>query len=437
MRALPQRLLLRRLFDAAVARAQPSAVLAAHLPAPPRGRTLVLGAGKASAAMAAALEAAWPACAPLEGVVITRHGHTPPSYAAQQAAGLARIRVLEAGHPVPDAAGLTATQQLMAATRGLTANDLVIALISGGGSALLAAPLPGIQLTEWQAVQRALLLSGASIHEMNVVRKHLSAVHGGRLALHCHPARLLSLLISDVPGDDPGVIASGPTLPDPSTCADALRLCARLGVALPAAARAGLEGGAFESPKPDHPAFSNSDLRLVATPRASLQAAAERAREEGLTVHLLGDDLEGESREVAKVHAALARSVLRHGEPFASPCVLLSGGETTVSVTPGSACGCGGRAAEFALSLAISLAGHRGVHGLAADTDGIDGLSEHAGAFIDPDTLIRAQALGLQAPDFLQRHDAARFFEALGDTLSTGPTHTNVNDFRALWIGSS
>ena len=419
---------LRALFDCAVQRALPEHLLAAHLPAPPRGRTLVLGAGKAGGAMAAALDALWPASAPLSGLVITRYGHVPPAYRVRPG----RIEVVEASHPVPDAAGQAAAQRIVELTRGLSADDLVIALISGGGSALLSLPAPGLTLADKQAVNKALLASGAAIGEMNCVRKHLSAIKGGRLGALCAPAPVLTLAISDVPGDDPQVIASGPTVPDASTCADALAICRRHGITLPEAARLGLESGAFETPKPGDPGFAGHTLRLIATPMASLQAAAALARSAGLHAVVLSDEIEGESREVGKVHAALARSVALRGEPFARPCVILSGGETTVTVK-GSG-GRGGRASEFLLGCAIALQGQEGVHVLAADTDGIDGIEDNAGAIVTPTTLARAAALGLKADEMLARNDAYRFFEPLADLVVTGPTYTNVNDFRALLI---
>lgn len=429
------RVLLRALFDAAVARAQPQRVIAEHLPPPPdpgRGRTVVVGAGKAAAAMAAAVEALWPAQAPLAGLVVTRHGHVPPAVAARRG----RIEVVEAAHPVPDAAGLAAARRIAALLTGLGADDLVLCLVSGGGSALL--PLPAVELTleQVQALHRALLHSGAAIDEMNCVRKHLFALLGGRLALRCAPARVLTLAISDVPGDDPAVIASGPTVPDASTCADALAVVRRQGIALPAAARLGLESGALETPKPGDARYAGHALRLIATPRHSLQAAAALAREHGLAAQVLGDDIEGESREVGKVHAAIARAVARHGEPFAAPCVILSGGETTVTVRArgDAAPGRGGRAGEFLLGCALALQGEPRVHALAADTDGIDGVEDNAGALVAPDTLARATVLGLDARAHLDRHDAYGYFAALGDLVVTGPTHTNVNDFRALLV---
>ena len=422
------RAFLRALFNAAVERAMPGHVMAGHLPLPPAGRTRVIGGGKASGAMAAALDALWPADAPLEGLVLTRYKHTPPAYAAKPG----RIRVLEAAHPVPDEAGRRGAQQMLEAVRGLTADDLVIALVSGGGSALLSLPAAGLSFEDKQQINRALLASGASIDEMNCVRKHLSAIKGGRLAAACAPARVLTLLISDVPGDTPEVIASGPTLPDPSTCADALAIIDRYRISVPPAARAGLESGACETPKPGDARFDGHGVRMIATPQQSLEAAAALARQAGIAAHILSDEIEGESREVGKVHAALARAVARRGAPFARPCVILSGGETTVTVK--SKGGRGGRASEFLLGCAIALQAEPGVHVLAADTDGIDGIEDNAGAILSPDTLARAAALGLKPAEFLDRNDAYSFFHALGDLVVTGPTFTNVNDFRALLI---
>lgn len=423
------RALLRALFDAAVQRALPSAQIGEHLPLPPRGRTLVLGAGKAGGAMAAAVDAAWPRDHPLSGLVITRYGHVPPAYRARPG----RIEVVEAAHPVPDDAGRRATQRLAALTRGLTADDLVLCLISGGGSALLAMPAEGLTLEDKQAINKALLKSGAAIDEMNCVRKHLSAIKGGRLAAMCAPAQVVTLLISDVPGDAPEVIASGPTVPDPTSCADALAICRRYGLSLPPAARAGLEQWRFETPKPGDAIFKGHQVRMIATPQQSLEAAAALARSVGIGAHILSDQIEGESREVGKVHAALARAVARHGQPFAKPCVILSGGETTVTVREKTD-GRGGRASEFLLACAIALQGEAGVHVLAADTDGIDGIEDNAGAIVTPTTLARAAALGLKAGEHLDRHDAYHFFKPLSDLVTTGPTFTNVNDFRALLI---
>ena len=429
--SLDPRALLRQLYDVAVVRALPGEVLAAHLPPPPdpaRGRAVVLGAGKAGGAMAQALEAAWPADAPLSGLVITRYGHVPPGYRPR------RLEVVEAAHPVPDASGLAASERLLALTRGLTADDLVICLISGGGSALLSLPAPGLTLADKQAVNRALLASGAAIGEMNCVRKHLSAIKGGRLAAACAPARVLTLTISDVPGDDPAVIASGPTVADATTCADALGICQRYRIDLPDAARAGLVGGAFETPKPGDPRLAGHERVMLATPQMSLQAAADAARAQGLAVHILSDEIEGESRVIGGMHAALARAVQRHGQPFAPPCVILSGGETTVTVGHGAPAGQGGRATEFLLGCALALQGEPGIWALAADTDGIDGVGPHAGALLTPTSLARARALGLNAQALLDAHDSASFFAPLGDLLDTGPSFTNVNDFRAMLV---
>jgi hydroxypyruvate reductase len=423
---------LRALYDAAVARAQPAEVMAAHLPPPPPGRTLVIGAGKAGGAMAAAVDALWPAGAPLSGLVVTRYHHVPPAYQARQRTGAARIEVVEASHPVPDEAGLRAAARMLALVQGLGPDDLVLCLVSGGGSALLTQPAEGLHFEDKQRINQALLASGAAIDEMNCVRKHLSAIKGGRLATRCAPARVVTLLISDVPGDDPAVIASGPTVPDPSTCADALAILHRYGIAVPEAAQQGLATGAFETPKPGDAAFAGHAVAMIATPRQSLEAAAALARAAGLAAHVLSDEIEGESREVGKVHAALARSVARHGTPFAAPCVILSGGETTVTVRTRG--GRGGRAGEFLLGCAVALQGEARVHALAADTDGIDGIEDNAGALLAPDTLARARALGMKAAECLDRHDAYPYFQALGDLVVTGPTYTNVNDFRALLV---
>ena len=429
------RAFLEHLYGVAVRQALPRFTLGAFLPPPPApgGRTLVLGAGKAAGAMAQALEALWPADAPLSGLVVTRYGHTPP-----RPAGLVqRIEVAEAAHPVPDAAGQAAAERMLALTQGLSASDLVLCLVSGGGSALLTLPGEGLTLADKQRINQALLASGATIGEMNSVRKHLSRIKGGRLAAACAPARVVTLCISDVPGDDPSVIASGPTVPDASTCADALAILARYGIDVPPPVRAALQAGACETPKPGDPAFHGHAVHLIATPRQSLQAAATAARAAGLAAHVLSDDIEGESREVGKVHAALARAVVRHGQPFTRPCVLLSGGETTVTLRPqppGTPRGRGGRAGEFCLGLAQALQGAPGVWALAADTDGIDGVEDNAGAHVAPDTLARAQALGLRLSTHLDHNDACGFFQPLGDLFVTGPTHTNVNDFRALLI---
>ena len=428
----PQQFLL-DLYQRAVQRAQPLHSMAQYLPPPPKGRTVVLGAGKAGGSMAQALEALWPQDAPLSGLVVTRYGHIPP-----RPPGLAqRLEVVEAAHPVPDAAGLAAAERILALTQGLTADDLVLCLVSGGGSALLTLPADGMDLQDKQRINQALLESGAAIGEMNCVRKHLSRIKGGRLAAACHPAKVVTLTISDVPGDDPSVIASGPTVPDASTCAEALAILNRYQIPLPDSLRAALEDGALETPKPGDPRFAGHEVHLIATPQQSLDAAAEAAVAAGIAAHVLSDEIEGESREIGKMHAALARAVARHGSPFAKPCVILSGGETTVTIRPrqpGAAKGRGGRAGEFCMGLAQALQGQGGVWALAADTDGIDGVEDNAGARVAPDSLQRAAALQLRLSDHLDRNDAYGFFEALGDLVVTGPTHTNVNDFRAILI---
>lgn len=423
--------LLRKLLDAAVERAQPGVVLPTYLPPPPKGRTVVIGAGKASAAMARALQAHWPASAPLSGVVVTRYGHVPS--AIGQPAD--RITLREAAHPVPDAAGLLATQSLLAALQGLTADDLVIALMSGGGSALLAAPLSGWSLEGEQDLNRQLLRSGATISEMNTVRRHLSALKGGRLAQLCRPARLLTLAISDVPGDRLEDIASGPTVPDPSTCADALAVIERYRLSLPADLLARLHSGELETPKPGDASFAHDTAQLVATPQDMLHAAALCARQLGLAAHVLGDRLEGEAVSVGLAQAELALQVARgqHAQ-FKPPCVLLSGGETTVTLGSQSVPASGGRNRELLLAAAIALQGQPQVWMLAADTDGIDGSADAAGAIVSPDTLQRARAAGLDAQALLAAHESGRFFQTLGDAVVLGPTFTNVNDFRAVLV---
>ena len=431
--ATQPRQFLEHLYRAAVQRALPLHNMAAFLPTPPKGRTIVLGAGKAGGSMAHAVEALWPAGAPLEGLVVTRYGHVPP-----RPAGLKqRIEIVEAAHPVPDQAGLAAAQRILAMAHGLSADDLVLCLISGGGSALLTLPAEGLTLEQKQGVNRALLQSGASISEMNCVRKHLSRIKGGRLAAACAPARVLTLAISDVPGDDPSTIASGPTVPDATSCAEAVAILLRYGIEVPGAIMSLLEQGALETPKPGDALFDGHQVQLIATPQQSLEAATIAARAAGIEPHILSDEIEGESREVAKVHAALARAVAHRGEPFARPCVILSGGETTVTVKQqpqGTTRGRGGRAGEFCLSLAIALQGQAKVWALAADTDGIDGVEDNAGAFVTPDTLQRAGSHGLKAEAFLDRNDSYGYFSALGDLVVTGPTHTNVNDFRAILV---
>ena len=427
------RALLSHLFDIAVQRALPLHNTAAYLPKPPKGRTLVLGAGKAGGAMAQAVEALWPVDAPLSGLVVTRYHHTPPRSEGQKQ----RIEVLEASHPVPDAAGLAAAQRILELAQALTKDDLVLCLISGGGSSLLTLPCEGLTLEDKQRINQQLLESGANILEMNTVRKHLSRIKGGRLAAACAPAQVVTLTISDVPGDDVSVIASGPTVADASTCAQALEVLRRYGIEVPAAVRAQLESGALETPKPGEACFAGHTTHLIATPQQSLDAAAEAARALGLNAYILSDEIEGESREVGKVHAALARSAARGRSSFQKPCVILSGGETTVTIkprTPGQAKGRGGRAGEFCMGLALALNGVPGVWALAADTDGIDGVEDNAGALVTPDTLARAAEKGIKPADHLARNDAYTFFESLGDLVVTGPTHTNVNDFRAVLI---
>jgi glycerate 2-kinase len=414
------RALLRAMFDAAVHAALPAAVVPPNLPPPPKGRTVVVGAGKASAAMARAVEEHWPH--PLEGLVVTRYGHAAPCR---------RIEIVEASHPVPDAAGRDAAGRMLEMVKGLGEDDLVLALISGGGSALLSLPAPGLGLEEKQALTQALLRSGADIHEMNCVRKHLSAIKGGRLAAAAAPARVLALLISDVSGDDPAVIASGPTVPDPTTLEDAQAVLEKYGIREPKAAIEALREPANETAKPGDPAFERVESRLIATPQRSLEAAAEVARQHGMAAHLLGDAIEGEARDAAKVMAGIAMQVRRHRQPFAPPCVLLSGGETTVTLRGK---GRGGRNVEFLLALAVALAGAPGVHALACDTDGIDGTEDNAGALLGSDSLERAAVRGVRAKAMLADNDGHGFFGALGDLIVTGPTLTNVNDFRAILI---
>ena len=417
--------LLRHMFDEAVRAASPDLAVPLHLPPPPKGRTIVVGAGKAAAAMARAVEAHWPETAPLSGIVVTRYG-----YGVE---GGKRIEVIEAAHPVPDEAGQEAALRILAQVQGLEPDDLVLCLISGGGSALLSLPLPGLTLADKQALNRALLRSGASIREMNCVRKHLSAIKGGRLALAAAPAKVVTLIISDVPEDDVSAIASGPTVPDPSTQADARAVLARYEIAVPPALAACLADPEFETPKPDNPVFANTQTRLIATPQASLEAAAQVALKAGVTPVILSDSLEGEAREVGRIMAGIARQITLHGQPVPAPCVLISGGETTVTVRGE---GRGGRNVEFLLSLAVALNGRDNIFALAADTDGVDGAEEVAGALITPDTLARAATLNLSPRDMLEANDAHHFFERLGDQLITGPTYTNVNDFRAVLVNS-
>jgi hydroxypyruvate reductase len=417
------RLLLRAMFDAAVGSAQPARCIPPNLPAAPPGRMIVIGAGKASAAMARAVEEHWRG--PLSGLVATRYGYAVPCR---------DIEIVESAHPVPDAAGLRAAERMLGIVKNLSEDDLVLCLISGGGSALLPLPAPGLSLDDKQAVNRMLLKSGATISEVNCVRRHLSSIKGGRLAAACHPARVLTLLISDVPGDRPTDIASGPTVADPTTSADALAIVRRYGIDLPAAAREILESGRGESVKPGDSRLARASVRIIAAPQAALEAAAAVARAAGIEPHILSDAIEGEARDVGKVLAAIALQAAERGQPVKSPCVLLSGGETTVTVR-GS--GRGGRNVEFLLSLAIALDGHPRIHAIAGDTDGVDGVEEIAGAHVSPDSLMRAWKLGFRPRDVLDENDAHRLFGALGDSVITGPTRTNVNDFRAILIEAS
>lgn len=408
------------LFKAAVRAADPAHCLPGHLPAPPKGRTIVAGAGKAAASMAKAVEDHWQG--EINGLVVTRYDHGLPCQ---------RIEVVEAAHPVPDEAGRAVAGRIMEIVGDLTADDLVLFLVSGGGSALLSVPGPGLSLADKQAINRALLKSGANIGEMNTVRKHLSGIKGGRLALAAHPAKVVTLAISDVPGDDPGVIASGPTVADPTTVADARAVLRKYGLEVPAPIDAFLAGPHAETPKPGDPGLANTEFHMIATPMASLEAAGDLCAEAGFDAGILGDDLEGEAREVAREHAVIAieaAAAIEVGDP---PVAFISGGETTVTVR-GS--GRGGRNAEYLLALAIALDGHPGIHAIACDTDGIDGSEDNAGAYIGPDTLRRARALGLDAQAMLDNNDGYSFFEALGDLIVTGPTRTNINDFRAMVV---
>jgi len=420
------RALLRRMFDAAVASSQPALCVPRFLPdlSAVRGRVIVIGAGKASAAMAEAVEQHWQGrgIERVSGLVVTRYGYGAPCR---------HIEIVEAAHPVPDAAGEAAARRMLEIVKGLSADDLVLCLISGGGSALLPLPAAGLTLADKQAVNRALLASGATIGEMNTVRRHLSAIKGGRLAAACHPARVVTLLISDVPGDRPIDIASGPTVADPTRCDDALAIVRRFGIELPQAARELLQSGRGESVKPGDARLARAETHIVAAPQMALEAAAEVARQAGHGAHILGDSIEGEARDVGKVLAGIALQVAWRKQPFTPPCVLLSGGETTVTLRGK---GRGGRNVECLLSAAIALDGQPHIHGLAGDTDGVDGVEEIAGAVIGPDTLARAWALGMRPKDELDDNNGHGFFQRLGDSVVTGPTRTNVNDFRALLI---
>lgn len=409
------------LYASAVAAVTAEKCLPAYLPKPsPKGRTIVIGAGKGAAAMACVVEKHWPG--PISGLVVTRYGHGAPC---------TRIEVVEAAHPVPDEAGQRAAQRILNMVEGLSEDDTVLCLISGGGSALLALPAPGITLAQKQAINKALLNSGAPIDEMNCVRKHLSAIKGGRLALACAPARVVSLVISDVPGDDPATVASGPTLPDPGTCAEALAILRKYALEVPDNVRRHLESGAGETPKPGAPEFARNSCHVVATAQHALEAAAQTAREAGVQPYILSDAIEGEARDIGMMHAALARQVAQRGQPFQRPCVILSGGETTVTVRGQ---GRGGRNTEFLLSLACALKGHPGIHAIACDTDGIDGSEDNAGALYQPVSLAHAEALGLHPRAMLDNNDGYGLFAALGDLVVSGPTRTNVNDFRAVLV---
>src|SRR5947207_12130561 len=414
--------LLRRMFNAAIEAAQPELCVPPHVPARPKGRLIVIGAGKASAAMAKAVEDHWPGT--LTGLVVTRYGYVVPCK---------RIEIIESAHPVPDAASVTAARRILYTVIDLRADDLVLCLISGGGSSLLVAPLNGLTLEDKQAINQALLKSGATISEMNCGRRHLSAIKGARLPAACHPAKVVTFLISDVPGDRPMDIASGPTVPDPTTCADALAIIKRYAVELPANAMEILQSGRGESVKPGDPRLAGSETRLVATPQMALQAAAALARDAGVPTHILGDSIEGEARDVGKVIAGIGLQVAQHAQPFEPPCILLSGGETTVTVRGH---GRGGRNVEVPPSPALPRGGHPGLQSSAGDTDGVDGLEEIAGAYIAPDTLERAWAKGIKPKESLADNDGHGFFEALGDSVITGPTLTNVNDFRAVLIAA-
>ncbi|MGB5561465.1 MAG: glycerate kinase [Sedimenticolaceae bacterium] len=415
----PRQLLL-SLFEAAVDAASPTHCLPPHLPQPPKGRTVVVGAGKGAAAMARAVEEHWQG--PLSGLVITRYGHGVP---------LDRIELVEAAHPVPDAAGREAAGRILEMVEGLGKDDLALCLISGGGSALLALPADGISLEDKQAVNKALLRSGANIGEMNCVRKHLSKIKGGRLAAAAAPARVVTLLISDVPGDDPSVIASGPTVADPTSFSDALAVLEKYGIEGPKTVLDHLRNAIDETPKPGDPRLKRAESVMLATAQDALEAAAAKAEAAGYRPVILGNSIEGESRDVALVHAGIAQQIVKHGQPASAPCVLLSGGETTVTVRGQ---GRGGRDAEFLLALAVALDGHPRIHAIACDTDGIDGTEDNAGAILTPTTLKRANQIGLNAKERLANNDGYEFFSALGDLVVTGPTRTNVNDFRAILI---
>lgn len=414
--------LLKDMFGAAIAIAQPALRVPDFLPAPPAGRLIVIGAGKASAAMAKAVEDHWPG--PLEGIVVTRYGYAVPCE---------RIEIVEAAHPVPDENGLTAARRILDRVSGLSADDLVLCLISGGGSSLLPLPAEGLTLQDKQEINQALLASGATISEMNCVRRHLSAIKGGRLAAACYPARVVNLIISDVPADAASDIASGPTVPDTTTCADALALLRRYEINVSPAVIDLLESNQSETLKPDDSRLPHIETHLIATPQLALEAAARKANEAGIDAHILSDAIEGEARDVGAVMAGIAKQVSRRGQPFKPPCILLSGGETTVTLRGN---GRGGRNVEFLLSLGVALNGEPGLFAIAGDTDGVDGQEEIAGALLRPDTLSRAREQGIRPLERLEDNDAHGFFQALGDSVITGPTLTNVNDFRAIFIAA-
>ncbi|NNG24834.1 glycerate kinase type-2 family protein [Telluria aromaticivorans] len=411
--------LLNRLFDAAMKAADPYDLVAPHLPPPPKGRTVVLGAGKAAARMAEAVERHWQG--PLEGLVVTRYGHGAPTR---------QVEVIEAGHPVPDTAGEDAARRMLALAESLGPDDLVLCLVSGGGSALMSLPAPGISFEEKRALNEALLRCGAPIGEMNCVRRHLSSIKGGRLALACYPARVVTLVVSDVPGDDPAVVASGPTVPDGSSGDAALAILDKYGIAASSAVRA-LLANPQATLRADDLRLAHNETHVIVTAQQALEAAAEAARAAGYTPLILSSSMEGEARDVALVHASIARQVVAHGQPLQAPCVILSGGETSVTVRGR---GRGGRNAEFLLALAVALDGLPGVHAIAVDTDGIDGTEDNAGAWLAPGTLALARSKGLDARVRLLDNDGYGFFGALGQLVVTGPTRTNVNDLRAIVI---
>ncbi|MDX8526468.1 glycerate kinase [Mesorhizobium sp. MSK_1335] len=408
------------IFNAAVAAADPEKTIRDHLPAKPKGRTIVIGAGKGSAQMAAAFEKAWKG--PIDGLVVTRYGY---------GARCERIEIIEAAHPVPDAAGLEASRRLLEKVQGLTSDDLVVALISGGGSALLPSPAPGLTLADEIAVNEALLASGAPIAAMNTIRKHVSTIKGGRLAAAAHPARVVSLVVSDIPGDNPALVASGPTVPDIGSREEALASIAAYGMKLPASVMAHIQSPAADAPRPDDPRFAGNEVHLTASAGVSLEAAAAEAKRQGIEAVILSDAIEGEAREVGGVHAAIAREVATRNRPFTKPVLILSGGETTVTLR---AKGKGGRNSEFLLAFAIGIDGIDGIHALAADTDGIDGSENNAGAFADDSTVPRMRAAGVDAKAMLAGNNAWTAFNAVGDLFVPGPTGTNVNDLRAILI---